>query len=287
MRVDEGSGLPLAVKLASATYEVAMRLSNRFSRKRATTAGGPVVSLTSYGERLEKVFLTLESIANGVQRPSRLILWISDEGVLDNLPSTLKRLQSRGVELKATPDLGPHKKYYPLVHSENDLSDVLVTADDDVYYHRRWLSTLIVAHERFPADVIALRAREIKIQKNGLFAPYDEWALAPAGAASMRVFPTGVGGVLYPPAVVAEIRSAGDAFTQVAPRADDVWLHMLTIRSGNMARCVASPSTHELVPVRGSGTQGLWEENVTSSGNDVQIQATYPMELVAKIAGAE
>lgn len=281
--VGDVTGRGLALKAASAGYEVLLRLQNVLSRRPATSDHGPVVSLTSYGHRLRKVFLTAESIARGTLKPSRLIIWISDPDVLSNPPRSLVRLARRGVELRPCPDIGPHKKYFPLVMESDDGLDSFVTADDDVYYHARWLSTLVAAHRQHPSQVIALRAREIGVTTRDEIAPYSTWDLAARGACSARVFPTGVGGVLYPRRVIQELRAAGDAFLDVAPRADDVWLHMLTLRSGTVARQIASPSRHELIPVRGAGAQGLWEENVQSKGNDVQIAATYPPDIVSRI----
>lgn len=242
-----------------------------------------MVSLTSYGHRLTKVFLTVESIARGTLKPSRLIIWISDPEILRYPPRSLARLARRGVELRPSSDLGPHKKYFPLVMGAEEGLDCFVTADDDVYYHARWLAALVAAHRQHPDEVIALRAREIGSTARNEIAPYDTWGLAAQGGCSPRVFPTGVGGVLYPRRVIDEVRVAGAAFLDVAPRADDVWLHMLTLRSGTVARQIASPSRHELIPVRGAGAQGLWEENVQSKGNDVQIVATYPPEIVSRI----
>lgn len=276
------SGVPFVAKARSLLEEVRLTLRNLLSRRLVTAEGGPVVSLTSYGLRLRRVFLTIESIGRGRVKPGRLVLWVSDDDVLADPPRALRRLVRRGLELRPTVDHGPHKKYFPLVMSEEDSLDVIVTADDDVYYHPRWLESLVAAHELHPSDVIAVRARQIGFD-GGTITPYNSWALASVGAASLRVFPTGVGGVLYPQAVIREIRAAGDGFLAVAPRADDVWLHMLTLRAGSRARRIASPSPHELVPVRGSGGQGLWEENVRFAGNDPQISSTYPPTLIERI----
>ncbi|MDR3413234.1 MAG: hypothetical protein P4L87_20160, partial [Formivibrio sp.] len=54
-------------------------LINRLGSRAVTEQGGPVVSLTTYKKRSKKVYLAIESIADGDVRPSRLILWIDDE----------------------------------------------------------------------------------------------------------------------------------------------------------------------------------------------------------------
>jgi hypothetical protein len=121
-------------------------LINKFGRKPVNEPGGPVVSLTTYGKRIEKVYFTVESIARGVVRPSRLILWIDEETLLINLPATIRRLQRRGLEILLCKDFGPHKKYYPYVQSQQTFDTPLVTADDDMFYPRDWLKQLAGAN---------------------------------------------------------------------------------------------------------------------------------------------
>jgi hypothetical protein len=77
------------------------------------SAGGPVVSLTSHGRRVETVYLTVESIGQGRLLPSRLILWLDDEAMFQNLPESLLRLRCRGLEIPLAQNNGPQKKYNP------------------------------------------------------------------------------------------------------------------------------------------------------------------------------
>ncbi|MGW9586183.1 hypothetical protein [Microbacterium sp. NPDC055455] len=273
-------------RAVSILEEIAMELRNRFSRRRVVAADGEsVVSLTSYGTRSLRVYLTIESIGRGRTRPRRLLLWLDDGQILAHPPKQLVRLQRRGLEILATRDLGPHKKYFPYVTS-NELSAPLVTADDDVYYSKHWLETLEQAHIDAPDDVITLRARWIRLTDSGV-APYARWSRAPLGTASPRVFPTGIGGVLYPSAVQRALRDAGDAFVDCAPRADDIWLHATTIRAGAVARQVAAPTRLEIIPVRAAGESGLWESNVVKSGNDIQATATYSADDLALLRNAD
>src|ERR1700761_4729145 len=85
---------------------------SRHSNAPITDPGGPVVSLTTYGARSRKVYLVIESIARGTMLPSRIILWIDNENLFNNLPLSIKRLVQRGLEVKLCPNYGPHTKYY-------------------------------------------------------------------------------------------------------------------------------------------------------------------------------
>lgn len=246
----------------------------------------PVVSLTTYGSRTVRVFLTIESVAAGAVRPSRLILWLDDPEQRASLPKGLQRLQRRGLEILATEDYGPHKKYYPYVRAESDFTVSLVTADDDVYYMSSWLSTLARESKPLEDQVLAMRARRIAVS-HGQLEPYGRWPLAAEGEMGANVFPTGVGGVLYPPFMLKRLKAEGDAFLEVCPRADDVWLHAQTLRSGRVARSIGRETLLSQIPVRGAGDGGLWQANVTGAGNDEQIAATYKPSDIARVVAAE
>lgn len=262
----------------SAPSSVTLYARARYSRLPMTGDAPVVVSMTSYGRRIDRVHLALESIAGGRVRPQRLILWLEDRAIVENPPPNLALMTSRGLEIRHTQDWGPHKKYYPYAASLSRHELPLATADDDVLYGFRWLSSLMEAHARHPEDVIAHRAHLVVLE-DGRIAPYGWWRDVPKGEAGPRVFATGNSGVLYPPAMLDALRDAGTAFTECAPKADDVWLHAIALRSGTVVRpCRDGLTTYRGVP--GAGT-GLRASNVLRGGNDVQIARTYTPDEVA------
>ena len=118
-------------------------LRNWITNSTVVSPAGPVVSMTSYGNRIRTVYLTIESIGQGDVLPSRLILWLDDRSQFDHLLPSLIRLKHRGLEVKFCPNYGPHKKYYPYVESHGSFNVPLVTADDDVLYPKDWLKCLL------------------------------------------------------------------------------------------------------------------------------------------------
>src|ERR1019366_9435926 len=114
-------------------------IRNRFSRRSALGTANVAVSLTSYGDRLETVHLTIESIARGRFRPKQLILWLAQDDYQGCLPPAVQRLRQRGLEVRSCEDVGPHTKYYPYVLSQTTYEYPLVTADDDLFYPSTWL----------------------------------------------------------------------------------------------------------------------------------------------------
>ena len=282
--------LPLISRLQSnariATSMIALTVVNLTSRAPVTAPDGPVVSLTSYSKRVDQVHLAIESIARGSQKPSRLVLWLDEPERLANPPRALRRLVARGLEIRETPNYGPHKKYYPYVAGIAHHSVPLVTSDDDTMYPKGWLASLVRAHRRDPDLVVAHRVNLIEV-RDGAIAPYASWKRASSTSLSPRNFAVGVRGILYPPAFLDVLREQGSGFEDVAPRADDVWLHMNLIRSGRLVRPILELPAEDFLPVRGGGkVAGLWASNIDSGGNDEQIRRTYaPAEISVIVAG--
>jgi len=248
---------------------------NRFWRTPVTSPGYPVVSLTTYGARSKKVYFTIESIANGGLRPSRLILWIDDEALFNHLPTTLRRLQERGLEVRLCKNYGPHTKYYPYVESTESFDIPLVTADDDMLYPKYWLKKLVKAHHEFPEYVNCFWCHVIAIDENGIGKSRD-WKQCDSTQPQCRHVAAGVTGVIYPPAFLAQLKRAGNAFETCCPKADDIWLHVQALRSGYRVRQIFPHLPYcSFRGIPGTQDTALCNYNVSGLGNDRQISATY------------
>ena len=266
-----------------------LRMRSRYGRRELTDPSGrAVVSLTSYGARLNTVHLTIESIARGRIRPRRLILWTDPGVVFEDLPPQLRRLRLRGLEVRSSPEaFGPHTKYYPYVVSEPRHDRPLVTADDDSIYEREWLARLVAASELHPGEIVCYRAHRVGVAADGKsLRPYNTWRAAVGGQASWLNFATGVSGVLYPPAFLNELRDDGSAFTERCPRADDVWLHFRAVAHGRRIRQIV-PVPKKYPEIAATQASALHRTNTALSGNDPQIAATYDAQTIVRLARLE
>ena len=269
----------LWLKLASEDVGRSQFLLRRLEGRNVSTRepivanGGPVVSLTTYGKRVDTVHLVIESIAMGSLLPGRIILWLDEADTFNSLPLALRNLQTRGLEIRLTENYGPHKKYFPYLQSSPVPDTPLVTADDDVIYPTGWLKGLADSYAVSPSFVSCYRAHVLHFDGQSL-APYITWKRCRSTQPSFLNFATGVSGTIYPPELQARIKAAGLAFREVCPRADDVWLHLQALRGGFQVKQLKSweQSFPEL-----PGTQdiGLVVENVHGSQNDLQIAKTY------------
>jgi hypothetical protein len=246
---------------------------NETVKKPIVAPQGPIVSLTTYGRRIDTVYLTLESIANGSLLPSRLILWLDDEEALANCPRSLRRLEERGLEIKLTPNYRSHKKYYPFLQSADTFDRPLVTADDDVIYPRSWLSGLVASFDLDTTAINCYRAHEIGIA-NGVIAPYRTWKPCRSAKPSFLTFAVGSSGCIYPPSFLRALKAAGRGFEQQCPTADDVWLHVNAVRARFMIRQVRRHQT-DFPMLPETQDVGLCRANIDLGQNDVQIKNTY------------
>ncbi|MFT3860681.1 hypothetical protein [Micropruina sp.] len=249
------------------------RVYNRTAHRPVTGSASLMVSLTSYGQRVEQAFATIEAIGAGSIRPRRLVLWLDDPAIAGALPPELVRLQARGLEVRLTTNLGPHTKYFPSLAELDGTGLSLVTADDDILYPRRWLADLLEASTEHPGHVCCHRAYVVSVRGEAI-APYSTWPVCRTTDPGPTIFATGVSGVLYPPRMLAALRERGTAFLESTPKADDVWLHWVAWRAGVPVRQVRATARHfPIVP----GTQevGLIHANVGEGANDRWISQVY------------
>lgn len=253
--------------------QAAFALRNRWSRRLITGDGDATVSLTTFGRRIRWVHLTIESVGAGRVRPRRVVLWLDDASVVDQPPRSLRRLVRRGLELRSTDDIGPHKKYQPAIRARVD--GPLVTCDDDVLYPTQWLEMLLLAHSEHPHAVLAHRVNRITVS-DGAIRPYDRWARAADLVPTPRNFATGVKGVLYPEQMQRYLIDAGEGFRTDAMFADDIWLHHVALRNRVSVLPVLGLPVDAVRPVRFTRSgRALAIENVDGGRNDRVIRAVY------------
>jgi hypothetical protein len=232
-----------------------------------------ILSLTTIAERLSKVSFTIDALLRQTSQPDRLILWL-DEKLADKIPALLRRQTRRGLEIRLVEDVGPHTK---IIYALKEFPGCrIVTADDDTLYPKFWLAELLAAHEREPQSITCHRAHRMVTDPAGTLLPYRQWELGSPGhvGPSLWLFPTGVGGVLYPPnALHSEVLNQ-DVFRKICPTADDIWLKAMSLLN-NMRCQKVRPFSTDWPLVRDSQDKSLCVENVENGKNNIQIRNVF------------
>lgn len=227
-----------------------------------------IVSLTSYPKRYPTLDLTIKSLLDQSVRPDQIILWLS-QSEYDALPHSVMALQSAAFGVRVyPPDLRSYVKIVPTLQAFPTAT--IVTADDDVYYPTDWLEGLVRVAGHNPGAITCHRAHRPTYHPDGRLRPYAEWVWnAPAQAEPESLFPTGVGGVLYPPGSLDPSVVDASIFMALAPHADDAWLFFMGHLAGS--RYAKVPGDFHLLTWPGSQATSLMRQNVDNNENDRQI----------------
>jgi hypothetical protein len=249
------------------------RKINRLHKTLSPGTGTPqfIVTLTSYGERIVKTApYSIYTLFRQSLMPDRIILWLA-EGTA--VPAVLEGLKNNGLEILFYRDIKSYKKLIPALRLFPN--DVLITADDDVYYPRRWFKELKEAYLHDPAAIYCHRAHEITVDGDKKIQPYGEWNLCINRSRNgRRIFPTGEGGILYPPHSLHPRCMDEAVFQKIAPRGDDIWFWAMAKLQGTKHAVLENSSVGRLAAVDPKeALRGLWVENVHDGGNDRQLNA--------------
>lgn len=239
-----------------------------------------IVSLTSFPERIPDLFFCLYSLINQTTKPDLLILWLAEEQFPNkekDLPKRILDLKKYGLTIRWCKDLKSYKK---LIFSLKEYpSDIIVTADDDIYYPENWLELLYNSYLQEPQHIHCHRAHRITFDESGKLDQYTNWTFCiTTSDASYLNFCTTGGGVLYPPgALYADVFNE-ELFTKLCPTADDIWFWAMATLNHTKIRVVDN-NLSNLIYINPeiefgikNGTS-LWQVN--KQENDAQLMNIY------------
>lgn len=237
-----------------------------------------IVSLTTFGTRINDVYLTVESVMQGSLRPNRIILWLAEDEFKDKpLPLVLLRQQKRGLQIEYCKDLRSYKKLIPAMNEYPCAT--IITIDDDVIYDYDMLERFLNVHWGNPQAICAGRVRRISVDNIGKIASYLTWKVDDESTApSKLLFPVGVGGVLYPPNSLSLEVNNESVFMDICRFADDVWFFSMARLNGTTTVRVPSRNPQGYYfELPSSSYKALAKENINPDNcrNDKQIQAVF------------
>ncbi|MDR0911886.1 MAG: glycosyltransferase [Methanobrevibacter sp.] len=261
-----------------------------------------IVSLTSFPERMYDIHYTLYSLLNQTTKPDELILWLAEEqfpNLEEDIPIKVKKFKEHGLTIKWTTDIKSYKKLIPSLKEYPN--DIIVTADDDVFYPENWLEQLYKEYDG--KNIVAHRVKVITIDKENNILPYNQWKILPGNDDDISLnlisdeskylsfanFFTGVGGVLYPPRSLYEDILNQELFEKLAPNNDDFWFWAMALKNNCKIKVVPNGYSKEIYvnPLRALNflnERSLWSEN-SQGNNDIFLKniIEYYPEILEKL----
>lgn len=220
-----------------------------------------IVSLTTFPSRINRIYLTIETIFQQSYLPDRIILWLAKEqfpGGIEMLPNTLKKQINRGVEIRFCDDLKSYKKFYYSM-KENPKA-IVITIDDDVFYPLDTIENLVEMHKKYPNDIIAHSAQEIDDNFFLLPSKWHSYHFNKINDMFAKCRILGLSGVLYPPNSLYKDVFNKRLINKLCPWADDLWLTVMAYLNGTQIRRYEFRSN----PLDVNGTQTF---NLSRGGN--------------------
>lgn len=263
-------------------YKTNLKLK-RYTKLNDKTSNNPkiIVSLTSYGRRVGKtVPYAIMSILNQTYTPDKIILWLDNSWNIDTIPKALKNLMKYGVEICFCEDVKSYKKLIPTLLTYP--KDFIITIDDDIIYSRNLIHDLMEGYKTDGNIQCSVGIIPRLISANQ-FAPYKDWIEKSEPYTGEYLVPIGAGGVLYPPNSLSPDVLNKDEFTELAPKADDLWFWVMAKRKGtNHSCCDINGSNYSFDAIYQFFHKGsaLTHSNAGESMNDIQLKriiGRYPL----------
>ncbi|TDH38934.1 glycosyltransferase family 2 protein [Pseudohoeflea suaedae] len=213
-----------------------------------------IVSLTSYPERYATLHLTLRAVIRQTVKADRIILTLT-EGDESKLPNEILGMQKDGLVIRTyRNNIKSYTKLVPVLREHPEA--FVATCDDDVYYQKDWLRSLVDCARQHPGRIISHRSHRVLHGEDGRLLSYEAWDKNIGEAAEgPDIFATGVSGVLYPPNALDPMVFDEERFMRLCPTADDLWFYWMARRHGTTVRHIG-PKTR-IVEWPGCDLSGL------------------------------
>lgn len=233
-----------------------------------------IVSLTTIPSRIDKVWLTIESLLRQIYKPDEIVLWLAEDEFKNiKLPAKLQQQQKRGLTIRYCDNLKSYKKFYYTALENPDA--FIVTVDDDIIYAETMLRDLAKTYKQYPKNIICSRSHLMKTRRDRLL-PYRSWLMYEKRKniekrPSYYNFFTSGAGTLFPMFLMNKKILDKEVFLELAPNADDIWLNFIAwiseIKTQNVKNRLGEP-----LFIESSASKGLYYQNLHQEQNDVQIK---------------
>lgn len=189
-----------------------------------------ILSCTTTINRLTIFYYGIQSLLNQTLKPDVFLINLcKDTFRKTNNANIPDWLNDDRITLNFVKDIGPYTKLIPAIEfAEED--DVIVTADDDILYHNKWLDKLYQTHRNNPTHIVCSRGRIITKNFFGRYMNYSNWKIISRKTTGMNILPLGVGGIVYKKKLLDLDFATDHSFLEFAPSTDDLWFRMASLK---------------------------------------------------------
>jgi len=228
-----------------------------------------IVSLTTFPARINKVWLTIETILRQKVKPDKVLLWLY-EGEFNgkaSLPKNLLRLEKRGLEIRfCKENLKPHKKYFYTMQEYHEAN--VITVDDDMFYPSDLIENLLKYHGKYPESIICTITRQIKLEGKSIL-PYREWNyLKTNSEPDFKNLTMGGGGTLFTAKSLHTNVFNIEELEKLALKADDLWLKVMSLKNNTKVVSMAGEYPRFFIPIIQKDDVRLMDTNIGEGQND-------------------
>jgi hypothetical protein len=241
-----------------------------------------IISITSFPQRMSDLHFALYSLLTQTLKPDAVVLWLGEEefpNKEENLPRSILLLKNNGLTIKWCKDLSSYTKLIPALKEYPD--DIIVTADDDIYYPRNFLKLLYEAYLKEPQYIHCHRAHRITFDKNKNIKDYSKWIKEISNVEpSFCNFLTSGAGVLFPPKSLYKDVLDEELFLKLSPTADDIWFWAMAVLNNTKINVIKN-NISKLCYTNAAREYGLTgeitlaQQNIGGGGNDKQLKNIF------------
>jgi len=157
-------------------------------------------------------------------------------------------------------------------------SSVIITIDDDCLYHFDLIENLVNAYRKNPKMIYCTRMHRMKFINRSKLDKYKKWIWNYEDFDTSPLnFPTGVGGVLYPPNCFNNEVFNENVFLDICKYADDVWFKAMALLNNTSSQriFIHNKGDGDLIPTVNIEDTQLSNINIAKSLNDIQLKAVF------------
>ena len=239
-----------------------------------------IVSLTTYPQRIVDIDVVIFSLINQSIKPDKIILWLAYEefpNLERDIPNHVLNLKKLGLEIEFCHNIYSYNK---LIHAlEKYPNDLIVTADDDIYYPYNWLEKLYKSYLENPNVIHCHRAHRIIFDDKNNILPYKQWLqeFKPQNSnPSYLNFSTGVAGTIYQHKLLHNDIFNEELFLELCPKADDIWVWIMALLKNTKINIIDSNMSHIVdFEIGYNYYSKLVDINVVQNFNDIQLDNCF------------